>query len=202
MTDRFRYFSHYVLLISLVGVGLRLEAQTNEEKLPAGVKLAHFAELDKSVYVGSKPHSDADYAFLQSKNVHTIVNARFWPFFSRGERSKAKHYGMTLISRTMNASLIPPSEKHVNEILLTLRDNQAQPVYLHCVLGRDRTGLITALYRIYFLGIPQKEAYAEMKRSGFPSSFMVHGLKIYFDKHANTKPAALADGASTGSKIQ
>lgn len=197
MIDRLRYFPRCVALIALVGMSFGLEAQTNEEKLPAGVKLAHFAELDRNVYVGSKPHSDADFAFLQSKNVHTILSARFWPFFSERERNKAKRYGMTLISHTMNASPIPPSEKHVDEILLTLREKQLQPVYLHCVLGRDRTSLIAGLYRIYFLGVPQREAYAEMKRSGFPSWFGVLGLKLYFDKHSSTKPPALKRQSSS-----
>ena len=172
-------------------VGFGLVAQTNGQNYPAGVKLAHFAELDRNVYIGSKPHSDADFAFLQSKNIHTILNARFWPFFSWRERRKARRYGMTLISRTMNASPIPPSEKHVDEILLTLRKKQMQPMYLHCVLGRDRISLIAGLYRIYFLGIPKKQAYAEMKRSGFPSWFGVIGLKLYFNKHSSTKPTVL-----------
>ena len=188
MIDRLRYFTCCVLLNSLVGMGFGLEAQTKEEKLPIGVRLAHFAELDRDIYVGSKPHSDADFAFLQSKSIHTILNARFWPFFSGRERKKARRYGMTLISRTMTASPIPPSEKHVAKILLTLRETQAQPVYLHCVLGRDRTNLIAGLYRIYYLGVPKRQAYAEMKLSGFPSWFGVLGLKWYFDKHSVAKP--------------
>lgn len=147
MIYRLRYFTCCVLLISWVDIGFGLEAQTNEEKLPTGVKLEHFAKLDRNIYIGSKPHSDADFAFLRSKNVHTILNARFWPFFSMRERKKARRYGMTLISRTMNASPIPPCEKHVDEILLALRERQAQPIYLHCVLGRDRTSLIAGLYR-------------------------------------------------------
>ena len=176
------------LLALFICVSFGLHAQTKELKPPFGVKLAHFAELDRNVYVGSKPHSNADFAFLQSKNIHTIVNARFWPFLSWCERRKAKRYGMTLISRTMNASPIPPSEKHVNEILLGLRDKKAQPIYLHCVLGRDRTNLIAGLYQIYFLGVSPTQAYLEMKRSGFPSWFGVLGLKNYFDQHSSAKP--------------
>jgi hypothetical protein len=46
----------------------------------------------------------------------------------------------------MNASPIPPSEKHVDQILHTIHNKQFQPVYVHCVLGRDRIGLISCLY--------------------------------------------------------
>src|ERR1700759_995661 len=163
MIDRPVCFRQCVLLISLVGTSFGQEARTNDQRLPPGVTLAHFAELDRNIYVGSKPHSEADFAFLQSKNVHTVLNARFWPFFSGLERKAARRHGMILVSRTMNASPIPPSQKHVNEILDILREEQSQPIYLHCVLGRDRTSLIAGLYRIYFLSTPPREAYAEMK---------------------------------------
>ena len=93
------------------------------------------------------------------------MNARFLPFFSGSKRRKAKHYGMTLLSMPMNASPISPSEKHVYKILFTLRDTQFQPVYVHCVLDRDRTSLIARLYKIYFLGVPKK-AWEEMKQRG------------------------------------
>jgi hypothetical protein len=56
----------------------------------------------------------------------------------------------------MNASPIPPSEKHVDQILHTIHNKQFQPVYVHCVLGRDRIGLISGLYKMYFLGIESR----------------------------------------------
>jgi protein tyrosine/serine phosphatase len=85
----------------------------------------------------------------------------------------------------MNASPIPPSRKHVDRILLTMRDAQFQPIYLHCVLGRDRTSLISGLYKIYFLGVSKGAAWAEMRQSGFKTSWILHGLKAYFDKQAS-----------------
>jgi hypothetical protein len=150
----------------------------------AGTSLKHFAEIDTNVYVGSKPHSDKDYEFLKSKNVHYILNARFWPFFSFLEKRKARQYGMQFLAVEMNASFIPPSREHVDEILLTMHNPGKQPIYLHCVLGRDRTSLLSGLYKIYFLHFSRGEAYAEMRKSGFRTSWFVHGLKLYFDKNA------------------
>ncbi len=94
---------------------------------------------------------------------------------------------MTLISMPMNSSPIAPSQKHVSQILLTLRDKKFQPVYVHCVLGRDRKSLIAGLYRIHFLDVPKSEAWREMKQSGFHTWWFVRGLKTYFDKHS-TRP--------------
>jgi hypothetical protein len=152
--------------------------------------LVHFTEIDNHVYVGSKPRTDEDFKFLQSKHIHYILNAHFLPFLSGPEKRKAKRYGMQFLSVPMNASPIPPSRKHVDKILLTLRDPSFQPIYLHCVLGRDRTALISALYRIYFLGVSKGDAWNEMRQSGFKTWWILRGLKSYFDKQAGRPIAA------------
>ena len=166
-------------------------AQTQESVNPPGVSIAHFAHIDTQVYVGSKPRTDEDFQFLQSQHIKYILNARFLPFLSGPEKRKAKRYGMTFLSVPMNASPIPPSEKHVNQILITLKDPRFQPIYVHCVLGRDRTSLISGLYKIYFLKVSKNEAWEEMRRSGFKTWWIVYGLTTYFNKHA-TRPPAMA----------
>jgi protein-tyrosine phosphatase len=153
--------------------------------VPPDVSLHHVEKIDRNVYAGSKPHTDEDFQFLQSLHVHYIVSARFLPFLSSSEKRKAKRYGMTLLSFPMNASPIPPSKDHVDRILETLHDSQYQPVYLHCVLGRDRTGLIGGLYRIYYLGIPKNEAWQDMLQAGFHTWWFVRGLNVYFRDHAD-----------------
>ena len=173
-------------------------AQTQETVIPPGVSISHFAHIDAQVYVGSKPRTDEDFEFLQSQHIKYILNARFLPFLSGLEKRKAKRYGMTFLSVPMNASPIPPSQKHVNQILLTLKDPRFQPIYLHCVLGRDRTGLITGLYRIYLLKVSKREAWEEMRRSGFKTWWIVHGLTAYFNKYATRPPSMPA--ARLGSK--
>jgi hypothetical protein len=178
-----------LLPLFLLAAGSLSPAQTGSITHPAGTSLAHFAQIDGQVYVGSKPRTDKDYEFLQSKHVKYILNARFLPFCSALERRKAKRYGMQFLSVPMNASPIPPSKKHVNKILLTMNDPQFQPIYLHCVLGRDRTSLISGLYKIYFLGVSKGDAWQEMKQSDFKTWWFLHGLKMYFDKHSSRPPA-------------
>jgi hypothetical protein len=165
-----------------------LQAQSREIDRPAGTTLVHFAKIDTSVFVGSKPRTDQDFEFLQSQHIKYILNARFLPFFSGAERKKAKKYGMQFLAVEMNASPIAPSEKHVDKILLTLRDPRFQPIYLHCVLGRDRTSLIAGLYKTAFLGVSKQAAWGEMRESGFKTWWILRGLKSYFDKHAGHPP--------------
>jgi protein tyrosine/serine phosphatase len=145
-----------------------------------------FAEIDADIYKGSKPRTDADYRFLQSKNVKTIINIKFFPWLYRFEKKKAEKYGMKVIPVTINASPIAPSETHVRQILCLLADKRLRPIYFHCDVGRDRTTLIATLYEIYFRGMAAEDAWREMKHFGFKDDWTLHGLKSYVHKHASS----------------
>ncbi len=151
----------------------------------ARAKLAHFEKVDEGVYKGSRPRTDADYRYLQSLHVKYILDLQFLPFLQRGERKKAKRYGMQLILARINASPIPPSEKHIASVLAILRDRRYRPIYFHCALGRDRTALVAALYKMYFMGMSQQDAWIYMKEAGFKESWLRNGLKRYLWKHPN-----------------
>lgn len=151
-----------------------------------GTSIIRFAGIDEDVYKGSRPKSDADYSFLRSKNVKTIIDIDFVPFLYHFEKKKARKYGMEVIPVTINASPISPSEKHVRRILCMLNNKQLRPIYFHCDLGRDRSSLIAVLYEIYFRGLPPEKAMQEMKAFGFDDEWTLHGLKRYLEKHANS----------------
>jgi hypothetical protein len=181
------------VLLVLLGTGCRSALQTpvksNATDIrhthPApGTTLVRFEEVDLGVFKGSKPKSEADYQFLQSKNVKYILNLKFFPFLSGTERRKAKERGMVLIDATINASPVQPAERHVNAILCVLRDTRLRPIYFHCDLGRDRAALIAALYRVYFRGVPKEEAWQQaLETSGFKDDWTLQGLKDYFEEH-------------------
>ena len=156
----------------------------------AGTSLKHFTQVDGQIFAGSKPTTDADFEFLRSKGVKYILQAQFLPGQNGAERKKAAKFGMAYKSVPMNASPIPPREKHVNELLRLMRTKQ--PVYIHCVLGRDRTSLLVGLYKMYFEGLSKEQTYKLMKEEGFREAFFLHGLKIYFEHHTKM-PAELAD---------
>ena len=163
----------------------------------AGSKLKYFGAVDVGVYKGSRPKSDADYQFLQSLNVKYIVDLQVIPFMSLPEKRKAKKYGITVITGTMNASPISPSEKHVKKIMAILRDERYHPVYFHCKLGRDRTAIIAALYKMYFLGMPPQEAEQYLRQSGygFKYGWLRSGLTRYLKNHPTLAPDSLPDPA-------
>jgi tyrosine-protein phosphatase SIW14 len=170
------------LLLVLAGVAWAQETTPGKHPAP-GTSIVHFVKVDNGVYGGSKPKSDADFAFLQSTGVRYILEVHFLPFLNGPERRKAKRHGIEMVSVPMNASPVPPRAKNVNRALGIMHSKDHRPVYLHCVLGRDRTGLLLGLYRIYFNGLTKEKAAAEMKASGFRKSWFVAGLNRYFIKH-------------------
>lgn len=154
-----------------------------------GTTLRYFTKVADGVYAGSKPKTAADFQFLQAQGIKYILQAHFLPWGTAREKNQATKFGMEFVAVPMNASPVPPSQKHVDEILSMMQ--KRQPIYLHCVLGRDRTSLLVALYRIYFQGESKEIAYQKMKTEGFPSNPFVHGLKVYFDRHL-AMPSELA----------
>lgn len=172
----------------------RNAANTSHEKAEGSATLAHFGKVDDGVYKGSRPRTDADYRLLQSHHVKYILDLQFLPFQQRTEQKKAKRYGMEVINVRINASPVSPSEKHIASILTILRDKRYQPIYFHCALGRDRTALVAALYKMYFLGMSQPDAWRYMLEAGFKESWLRAGLKRYLLNHP-TAPAPVLMGA-------
>jgi len=184
-----------LLLLALLAVGCRSAAQSPVRSdapdirriHPApGTSIVRFEELDEGVYKGSKPKTEADYEFLQSKHVKYVMELRLFPGLNAREKRRVKEHGMVLITAQINASPIEPEERHINYALCLLRDKRYQPIYVHCDLGRDRAMLIAGLYGMYYRGMSKDEAYQDMKHYGFKDDWTLRGLKSYFEKHSQS----------------
>jgi len=185
------------LTLSSVGYSQLSETGTsnNPARHPApGTTITHFAQVDDGVYKGSAPKNDADFRFLQSQNIRYILDLQLFPVLHIREKEKAEEYGMIFLPARINASPLAPSEKHVTRILTILRDKRYHPIYFHCDLGRDRTSLIAALYKMYFLGMSQQRAWQEMKSDGFKDSWTLRGLRTYLERHPKP-PSSLVPSA-------
>ena len=181
-----RALAPIVLLAPAGGQNIAIPAQPARVHPAPGTSIVRFAQIDQGVYKGSKPKTDADYRFLQSKNIKYIVDLKFFPLLYRLERNKAKHYGMVVIPGTINASPVAPSEKRVNHILCILADKRLRPIYFHCDVGRDRSSLIATLYQIQFRGLPPRDAWPAMQQFGFKDGWTLRGLKTYLQNHASS----------------
>jgi protein tyrosine/serine phosphatase len=191
-----RLFVPLLLLTGVIQASGQVPA-TARQPAAAGASLKHFGSIDDGVYKGSRPKTDADYRFLQSLHIKYIVDLQVIPLLTRVEQRKAKKYGITLIPGIMNASPFSPSEKHIDHILSILRDERYHPVYFHCKFGRDRTSIIAALYKMYFLGMSQEDAVQYLHDSGYGFKFgwLRSGLTRYLKNHPTPAAGAFNSAA-------
>jgi hypothetical protein len=139
----------------------------SEAPTVAGTTLVHFGKVGDGVYKGSKPKTDADYEFLQTQHIKYILDLELLLSLGHSEQKKAKRHGIVLLHARINASPISPSEKRIERILAVLKDSRHHPIYFHCAYGRDRTSLVAALYKVYFLGMSPQDALRYMDESGY-----------------------------------
>lgn len=74
----------------------------------------------------------------------------------------------------------PPEENQVLDYLKFATDPKNQPLFVHCAVGKDRTGLMTAAYRIVVQNWSKEKALAEMQAYGFHDINLE--IKQYLDK--------------------
>ncbi|MGZ3696610.1 MAG: fused DSP-PTPase phosphatase/NAD kinase-like protein [Bdellovibrionota bacterium] len=155
-----------------------------KSRSPAG-EIPRFAEVSEGIYRGAAPTTDEEFRVLLDHGVRTIIDLRTQREANNHEKEKAEQLGIRFISNPMMGWMFQPSEKSVNSALAALNDNSLKPVFIHCELGRDRTGLVVAMYRFYRGEKNKAEANDEMKLFGFKDVWYLHGLRSYFEEHTN-----------------
>jgi tyrosine-protein phosphatase SIW14 len=144
----------------------------------AQAEIQRFIELEEGkIYRGSQPTEDQDYRLLKSLGVKTIVNLR-WDTSVEKSKEMAKKYGFKFINLPMKASEWPNNET-VDTALKNIKSRAHQPVFLHCQHGKDRTGLIAALYRVETQKWEPNDARQEWIGMGFSVKWL-RELDKYF----------------------
>jgi protein tyrosine/serine phosphatase len=99
----------------------------------------------------------------------------------------------------------PPTAGQLAEFLKIVNGPANQPVYVHCVGGRHRTGVMTAAYRMTEAGWTANQAFKEMKQYNFGADFLHAEFKefVYGYRpevvHAAASPAIATTSKATGS---
>jgi len=149
----------------------------------ANAEIERFAEVSPGIFRGSKPVSQADFDFLKAHGVRAILSLQALPWDVFTERRQARKNKIEYRNVYIPALPLAPGESRVKEVLLTLADPSLHPIFIHCRLGRDRTGMIVGLYRIYYQDWPPEAAWDEMLRFGFKVDWTLRGFESYFWHH-------------------
>jgi len=148
------------------------ESQTYETQAP----IKNFHEIHQGLYRGGRPEQ-AGVQFLARQGFKTIVNIDN----NKNEDTKEAHYakatGVKYYSIPLSA-WSTPKDQDIAKILGLMEDPNNYPLYIHCHHGRDRTGLVVALHRVFHDGWLPESAYEEMYNLGFRWFF--YKLSGYF----------------------
>jgi protein tyrosine phosphatase (PTP) superfamily phosphohydrolase (DUF442 family) len=128
--------------------------------------IPRFFEIERGLARGGQPNHDG-YQFLRDHGYKTVVSFRDPSDDERRELEKLGIAYVTIPLRAGPFSATPPTDEELNKFFTTVGDPARRPVFIHCLRGRDRTGAMTALYRIQACGWTNEDAVKEMKERGF-----------------------------------
>lgn len=138
-----------------------------------------FQAVNAQVYRGGRPGSMDTMAYLAHFGIRTIVNLQGdgWQWLPGEKESEiqdaqrmANQYNMRYLRMPFppGASLDDAGVKQVLAVVGVMENPQLQPVYVHCNVGADRTGIVIAAYRILHDGCGFTQARGELERKGAP----------------------------------
>src|SRR5205814_5910559 len=115
-----------------------------------------------------------------------------------GEKASVERAGMTYIRIPMSTHESVSTAK-IAQFLSVVDDAAKQPVYVHCVGGRHRTGVMTAIYRMTEEGWSADKAFAEMKQYKFGADFLHPEFKTaVYSYRPDVKRAATVTATKAG----
>jgi tyrosine-protein phosphatase SIW14 len=97
-----------------------------------------------------------------------------------------------------------PTLAQLTQFMKIVNDPANQPVYVHCVGGRHRTGVMTAAFRMAHDGWTADRAFNEMKQYKFGADFLHAEFKqfVYSYRpetlHADAEPSPVVVSTKTG----
>jgi tyrosine-protein phosphatase SIW14 len=144
----------------------RSSGSTNET---SRIRIDNFGRVDSTYYRGGQPKG-RDYAALKALGIKMVLNLTSADA-DPTERAMVEGAGMRYVQIPMTTHK-PPTSEQLAEFLKIVNDPAGQPVYVHCVGGRHRTGVMTAAYRMTQEGWTADQAFKEMKQYNFGAAFL------------------------------
>ena len=157
--------------------------------VPPAIGIDNLARVNDTYYRGAQPEGD-DYAALAALGVKTVINLTSDDAVA-DEQSFVEKHGMRYVNIPMDTRR-NPTEKELTRFLSIVNDAASQPVYVHCVGGRHRTGVMTAVYRMTHDGISGKAAFQEMKQYKYGPDFLHPEFKKFVESYDPKKATAVA----------
>ncbi len=153
-----------MLALTFAGAALTEEAaETRPDTWAQPVAAAGAPNLHKvsdTLFRSAQPTAEG-FQNLKDLGVVTVVNLRSF----NSDRAEIGATGLAYEHLTMKAW--HPERKEIVRFLQIVTDSRRTPVLVHCQHGADRTGTMSAIYRIVVEGWSKEEALREMQDGGY-----------------------------------
>jgi len=150
-------------------------------------KQFNFHIVDDGIWRSAQPSVES-ISVMKKHGLKTIINLR---------GSEKNHLRESRISDSLGIKYFhihmdgreEPDTADLNSILRIIENQQNKPVMYHCLGGKDRTGIVTAIYRLKNSDVEFDEVLTEMLMYGYNQEEFPHlaeFVKTWREKYGNS----------------
>ena len=161
-----RIHMHKIITFLVLFSGLCYAAETTPRPAQwatkveiSGVQNLH--KITDKLYRSQQPSEAGFKALKEQLGIKTVINLRAF------HSDKEKLRGLGLLNEELSVKTWHIEDEDVVKVLSLLRKQEKGPFLIHCQHGADRTGVMSALYRIVEQGWTKDEAISEMINGGY-----------------------------------
>ncbi|MGZ0704276.1 dual specificity protein phosphatase family protein [Pseudomonas sp. L5B5] len=145
-------------------------------------------QMSPTLYRSALPDQGA-VPLLEKLKVGTVIN-----FLPESDANWLSVPGIQQVQLPYRTNHVDDAD--VLKALRAIQTAEAQgPVLMHCKHGSDRTGLMSAMYRVVVQGWSKEEALSEMTQGGFgDSAHFKDGIRYMMQADVEKLRTALANG--------
>lgn len=165
----------FIHFVSVVVIAIWIASATLAQEPSEYKELPRFLRINEKLYRGAQPRRGG-LMRLKELGVKTVINLRGTNEHTRVEQAEARAMGLKYFNVAIGR-FFRPSDAQVKRALAIINATENQPIFVHCNHGRDRTGLIIAIYRLEHDRWTDEEALREARARGM--FFWKFGLKDY-----------------------
>lgn len=122
--------------------------------------LPNLHKVTDDLYRGAQP-TEEGFRELKKMGIKTFVNLR--AFHSDKDEIK----GLDFAYENIDIKTWHAEDEDIVRFLKIVTDKTKAPVFVHCLHGADRTGMMIAVYRIAIQGWSKEDAIKEMTEGGY-----------------------------------
>lgn len=132
-------------------------------------KQFNFHIVDNNLWRSSQPNSES-IKRMKLHGLKSIINLRGDEQTDIWEKKLSDSLGIKYFSKPMDATK-EQDLNYLKEILSLIEDENNQPVLIHCLGGKDRTGLIVGMYKLKYSDISMEDLKKEIIMYGHDEKY-------------------------------